>query len=200
MSERDFSRRCAADLEELIRTKAPDTIAAFIGEPVLGTGGLIPPPEGYWDEIQPVLRKHDILLIADEVICGFGRLGTCVRLSFIRHRAGSHHHRQGAHQRLLAAVRRDRRREGLRRCSSRARSSSGRSRTATRIPRIRCARPPRRWRTSRSSSAKTLTDNAREVGRLPAERPARELRRTSPFVGEVRGVGLLAAIEFVADP
>jgi L-2,4-diaminobutyrate transaminase len=76
MSERDFSRVCAARLEALIQTEGPDTVAAFIGEPVLGTGGIIPPPEGYWEEIQQVLRRYDILLIADEVVCGFGRLGT----------------------------------------------------------------------------------------------------------------------------
>jgi L-2,4-diaminobutyrate transaminase len=76
MTEREFSQQCARDLEALIAKEGADTIAAFIAEPVLGTGGLIPPPEGYWDEIQPVLERHDILLIADEVICGFGRLGT----------------------------------------------------------------------------------------------------------------------------
>jgi L-2,4-diaminobutyrate transaminase len=75
VSERDFSRACAEKLEGLIRIEGPETIAAFIGEPVLGTGGIIPPPEGYWEEIQRVLRRHDILLIADEVVCGFGRLG-----------------------------------------------------------------------------------------------------------------------------
>jgi L-2,4-diaminobutyrate transaminase len=75
MTERDFSQVCAARLEALIQTEGPDTVAAFIGEPVLGTGGLIPPPEGYWEEIQQVLRRYDILLIADEVVCGFGRLG-----------------------------------------------------------------------------------------------------------------------------
>jgi L-2,4-diaminobutyrate transaminase len=75
MGERDFSHVCATRLEALIQTEGPDTIAAFIGEPVLGTGGIIPPPEGYWEEIQQVLRRYDILLIADEVVCGFGRLG-----------------------------------------------------------------------------------------------------------------------------
>ncbi len=75
MSERDFSRVCAERLEALIQTEGPDTVAAFIGEPVLGTGGIIPPPEGYWEEIQQVLKRYDILLIADEVVCGFGRLG-----------------------------------------------------------------------------------------------------------------------------
>jgi L-2,4-diaminobutyrate transaminase len=75
MSEREFSYRCAQELEALIQREGADTIAAFIGEPVLGTGGLIPPPEGYWEEIQKVLRRHDVLLIADEVVCGFGRIG-----------------------------------------------------------------------------------------------------------------------------
>lgn len=75
-SERGFSERCAADLEQLIQKEGPDTIAAFIAEPMMGTGGLVPPPEGYWDRIQAVLQKYDILLIADEVVCGFGRMGT----------------------------------------------------------------------------------------------------------------------------
>jgi len=74
-SDRAFSQQCADDLEAMIQAEGADTIAAFIAEPVLGTGGLIPPPEGYWDIIQPVLRRHDILLIADEVVCGFGRVG-----------------------------------------------------------------------------------------------------------------------------
>ena len=63
-------------LEQLIAAEGADTIAAFIGEPVLGTGGIIPPPEGYWMRIQEILDKHDILLIVDEVVTGFGRLGT----------------------------------------------------------------------------------------------------------------------------
>ncbi|OXS16476.1 hypothetical protein CGX12_03610 [Zobellella denitrificans] len=75
MSELEFSRYCAAKLEEMILAEGPDTVAAMIGEPVLGTGGIVPPPEGYWAEIRKVLDKYDILLIADEVVCGFGRLG-----------------------------------------------------------------------------------------------------------------------------
>ena len=76
MSELDFSTFCANELEAMILEEGPDTIAAFIGEPVLGTGGLIPPPDGYWAAIQAVLKKYDILLIADEVVTGFGRLGS----------------------------------------------------------------------------------------------------------------------------
>ncbi|WP_298495876.1 aspartate aminotransferase family protein [uncultured Maritimibacter sp.] len=76
MTEADFVAHCVAELEALIDREGADTIAAFIGEPALGTGGLVPPPEGYWAAIQKVLDKHDILLIADEVVTGFGRLGS----------------------------------------------------------------------------------------------------------------------------
>ncbi|OOY23563.1 hypothetical protein BMI91_13870 [Thioclava sediminum] len=76
MSEEAFTAYCASELEQLIEREGPDTIAAFIGEPVLGTGGIVPPPAGYWEAIQKVLNKYDILLIADEVVTGFGRLGS----------------------------------------------------------------------------------------------------------------------------
>ncbi len=74
-SEADFVQRLAGNLEKLIETEGADTIAAFIAEPVMGAGGVIPPPAGYFEAIQPILKKHDILFIADEVICGFGRTG-----------------------------------------------------------------------------------------------------------------------------
>lgn len=76
MSELEFSDHCALQLEQLIQDEGPDTVAAFIGEPFMGTGGLIPPPEGYWPAIQKVLDKYDVMLIADEVVTGFGRLGS----------------------------------------------------------------------------------------------------------------------------
>ncbi|MBO6919587.1 MAG: aspartate aminotransferase family protein [Rhizobiaceae bacterium] len=75
-SEEEFVNHCVTELEALIEKEGADTIAAFIGEPVLGTGGIVPPPNGYWPAIQAVLDRHDILLIADEVVTGFGRLGT----------------------------------------------------------------------------------------------------------------------------
>ncbi|NNE89955.1 MAG: aminotransferase class III-fold pyridoxal phosphate-dependent enzyme [Silicimonas sp.] len=75
-SEAEFTAHCVAELEALIEREGADTIAAFIGEPVLGTGGIVPPPLGYWAAIQAVLEKHDILLVADEVVTGFGRLGS----------------------------------------------------------------------------------------------------------------------------
>lgn len=75
LSEEEFSQHCADKLEELILAEGPETVAAFIGEPVLGAGGIVPPPQGYWPRIQAVLKKHDVLLIVDEVATGFGRLG-----------------------------------------------------------------------------------------------------------------------------
>ncbi len=74
-SEEQFSTRLADELEQLILAEGPDTVAAFWGEPVMGAGGVVVPPSGYWEKIQAVLNKYDILLVADEVICGFGRTG-----------------------------------------------------------------------------------------------------------------------------
>lgn len=74
-SEAQFLDRMIADLEQLIATEGPETIGAFIAEPVMGTGGVVIPPEGYYQRVQEVLDRHDILLVLDEVITGFGRLG-----------------------------------------------------------------------------------------------------------------------------
>ena len=74
-SEEDFASRCAANLEALILDEGPDTVAALFVEPVMGAGGVIIPPRTYFTKIRAVLEKYDILLVADEVICGFGRTG-----------------------------------------------------------------------------------------------------------------------------
>lgn len=74
-SEEDYATRCAANLDALIEREGPDTVAAFFAEPVMGAGGIIIPPASYFEKIQAVLNKHDVLLVADEVICGFGRTG-----------------------------------------------------------------------------------------------------------------------------
>lgn len=74
-SEEDFATRLAAELEQTILDAGPDTVGAFFAEPVMGTGGVILPPATYFAKVQAVLRKYDILMVADEVICGFGRTG-----------------------------------------------------------------------------------------------------------------------------
>lgn len=75
-SEEDFASRLAKELEDLIVAEGPDTVAAFFAEPAMGTGGVVIPPRTYFARIQEVLRKHDVLLVADEVITGFGRTGS----------------------------------------------------------------------------------------------------------------------------
>jgi 4-aminobutyrate--pyruvate transaminase len=74
-SEADYATRLAGELEAAILYEGPETIAAFIAEPVMGAGGLYVPPETYFEKLQALLKRHNILLIADEVICGFGRTG-----------------------------------------------------------------------------------------------------------------------------
>ncbi len=83
-----FAHRLADELEELIRSEDPETVAAFIAEPVMGAGGVIVPPKTYFQEVMKVCRSYDVYMISDEVICGFGRLGTmfgCTALGFEPH-------------------------------------------------------------------------------------------------------------------
>ncbi|MDR3525478.1 MAG: aspartate aminotransferase family protein [Acetobacteraceae bacterium] len=72
-SEDEFATRCADELEKLILAEGPETVAAFWAEPIMGAGGVILPPAGYFPKIQAVLKKYDVLMVADEVICGFWR-------------------------------------------------------------------------------------------------------------------------------
>jgi len=84
-SEEQFAARLAEELDALIVKEGADTVAAFIAEPVMGAGGVIVPPQSYFEKIMPVCLKHDVFMISDEVICGFGRLGTtfgCEKLNF----------------------------------------------------------------------------------------------------------------------
>ena len=74
-SEEEYATRCAGRLAALIEAEGPDTVAAFFAEPVMGAGGILPPPKTYFEKIQAVLRKYDVLFVVDEVICGFGRTG-----------------------------------------------------------------------------------------------------------------------------
>ena len=196
MSERAFSAKCAADLDALIEAEGPDTVAAFIAEPVMGTGGIIPPPEGYWEEIQKVLEKHDVLLIADEVVCGFGRLGA---------NFGCQHY--GIRPDLMTVA------KGL---------------TSGYVPLSGAIVGERVWEVLEQGSDRygpfahgytysghaigaaaglanldviekeDLIGNARDTGAY-LQRRLHETFDDHPMVGEVRGVGLLAAVEFVAD-
>jgi len=196
-SERAFSVRRAAELEALIVREGPDTVGAFIGEPVLGTGGIVPPPEGYWDAIQAVLRKYEVLLIADEVITGFGRIGTPF---------GSHLY--GIEPDLVSIA------KGL---TSAYAPLSG-ALVGERVYRVMEEAAERVGPFNHGFTysghplgaaaanavldifeGERLADNAREVGRYLLER-LRATFSNVAIVGEVRGIGMLAAVEFVADP
>ncbi len=74
-TEEDFATRRAHELEEMILGEGPETVAAFVAEPIMGAGGVILPPKTYFEKIQAVLKKYDVLMVADEVICGFHRTG-----------------------------------------------------------------------------------------------------------------------------
>src|ERR1700689_2125891 len=87
-SEEQFATRLADELDALIVKEGPETVAAFIAEPVMGAGGVIVPPKTYFEKIMKVCTKYDVFMISDEVICGFGRLGTafgCEKLNFKPH-------------------------------------------------------------------------------------------------------------------
>ncbi|MEM6649262.1 MAG: aminotransferase [Pseudomonadota bacterium] len=197
MSEQEFSAKCAQDLDDMIMAEGPDTVAAFIAEPMLGTGGLIPAPEGYWEAIQPVLDKHDILLIADEVVCGFGRLGTPFGSQYYNMKPDLMTLAKGltsAYLPLSASVVGERVWEVLRQgedeyglFSHGYTYSSHPTCAAAGLANIEVI------------EKENLMENVRETGGYFQQR-MRETFANKPYVGEVRGLNLLAAIEFVADP
>jgi L-2,4-diaminobutyrate transaminase len=196
MRESDFVQYCAHQLERKILEEGPETIAAFIAEPVLGTGGIVPPPEGYWRAIQDVLRKYEILLIDDEVICAFGRCGT---------KFGAHLY--GIEPDLITIA------KGL---------------TSAYLPLSGSIVGEKMWRVLEDGTdmfgalghgwtysghalaaaaglanldiieREKLVENAATVGAHLQTR-LHETFDGHELVGEVRGVGMMAAIEFVAD-
>lgn len=197
MSEREFSNACAVKLEGLIQTEGPDTIAAFIGEPVLGTGGIIPPPEGYWQEIQPVLKRHDILLIADEVVCGFGRLG----VPFGSHAYGIEPDLvtlgkglTSGYQPLSAALVGEKVWEVLKR-GTELYGPFAHGYTFSAHPVCAAAA----LANLDILESERLTERAADVGGYLLKR-LKSAFEGRPHVAEVRGAGLLAAIEFAQDP
>jgi L-2,4-diaminobutyrate transaminase len=195
-SEKDFSQHCADKLEEMILAEGPDTIAAFIGEPVLGTGGIVPPPAGYWAKIQAVLAKYDVLLIADEVVTGFGRLGSefgaihyDMRPDLITVAKGL----TSAYAPLSGVIVSERLWQVLEQGSEEM-GPIGHGWTYSAHPICAAAGVANLGVIDRDR----LVDNAREVGAYFNQRLGAALG-DHPIVGDVRGEGLLAAVEFVAD-
>lgn len=196
-TEEQFSARRAAELEALILREGPETIGAFIGEPVLGTGGLVPPPAGYWAAIQAVLRKYEILLIADEVITGFGRTGRLfgsqlydIQPDLITIAKGL----TSAYAPLSGVLVGERVYNAMEAGSAEA-GAFPHGYTYTGHPIGVAAANANLDILEREK----LTENAAEVGAymLAALHAAFD---GLPITGEVRGVGLMLAVEFVADP
>ena len=195
-SEAAFSARRAAELDAQIEAEGPDTVAAFIAEPVLGTGGLIPPPAGYWDAIQPVLARHDVLLIADEVVCGFGRIGRPFgsdRYGMTPDLMTCAKGLTSAYVPMSAALIGERIWEVIRDGSDRVGAFSH-GYTYSGHPLGAAAANACLDIVERED----LAGNAERVGSYLLAGLARALGQHE-LVGEVRGVGMLAAVEFVAD-
>lgn len=195
-SEATFTDRLIADLEEMIRREGPETIAAFIAEPVMGTGGVFLPPEGYFAKLQAVLDRHDILLIADEVITGFGRTGQWFG-------SGTY----GLRPDIVSLA------KGL---------------TSAYFPMSASIISTRIWEVLAATSADTgafmhgftysghpvgcavalanldvierdgLVENARRLEPVLLG-ALRDQLGDHPFIGDIRGVGLMAGVEFIAD-
>ena len=196
-SEESFSRQCADELEALILEEGPETIAAFIGEPMLGTGGIVPPPAGYWGAIQDVLARYDVLLIADEVVTGFGRLGANfgsdhygIRPDLITIAKGL----TSAYTPLSGVIVGDRVWEVLERGTDEL-GPIGHGWTYSAHPLCAAAGVANLELIDREG----LVANARTVGAHLMSR-LHETLDGHDIVGDVRGEGLLAAIEFAAQP
>ena len=195
-SEEDFATRCADELEKLILAEGPDTVAAMWAEPIMGAGGVIVPPKGYFPKIQAVLRKYDVLLVVDEVICGFWRTGnywgsqtldiqpdilTCAKAL------------SASYMPISAVLVNDRVFQALAKESNEI-GTFGHGFTYSGHP------------VPSAVAIETLkiydeTDMGGHVGSVGPHLQG-ELRRLfadHPLVGEVRGTGLIAAMELVAD-
>jgi L-2,4-diaminobutyrate transaminase len=193
-----FSARLAAELDALIVAEGPDTVAAFIAEPIQAAGGVIIPPAGYFEAIQQVLTEHDVLLISDEVVSGFGRLGTwfgCERMGMTPDLMSVAKGITSAYVPLSACLVSEKVWRVLADRSAGATFSHGYTYTSHPLA---------------AAGAMANLDIVEREGLLPrAEASGTRLRGKlqeafagHPLVGEVRGLGLVAAVEFVAgtDP
>ncbi|MCS0494835.1 aminotransferase [Ancylobacter sp. MQZ15Z-1] len=194
-SEEDFATRLAADLEALILAEGPETVAAFIAEPVLGAGGVIVPPKTYYPKIQNVLSKYDVFFIADEVITGFGRLGTAFGSDAMEMKPDSISVAKAlssAYQPIGAVMIPEVMYEAMLSESTKI-GSFGHGFTYSGHP------------VPAAVALKTLEiyerDNVfeRVRGKIPQFNARRAALEDHPLVGEARGAGMVAGIELVAD-
>ncbi|MBP6683555.1 MAG: aminotransferase class III-fold pyridoxal phosphate-dependent enzyme [Halioglobus sp.] len=195
-SEADFVARIAANLEQLILREGPDTVAAFIAEPITGASGVIVPPAGYYEKVQAILDKYDILFWADEVITGFGRTGKLFGCDTMNIRQPDQmtfaKQLSSAYFPISASIIRGDIYEAMREPSAKV-GIFGHGYTYSGHP-AGCA-----------AALKTLEIYERDNVYAHAARMGEYLQdrlgalRDHPNVGEVRGAGLIAAVELVAD-
>jgi 4-aminobutyrate---pyruvate transaminase len=195
-SEEAFASRCADELERLILAEDPDTVAAMFAEPVMGAGGVIVPPRGYFEKIQAVCRKYDILFVADEVICGFWRTGNYwgsqtfnIQPDIITTAKAL----SSSYLPISAVMVNDRVFQGLA-SESNAIGTFGHGFTYSGHP-VPAAVA---IETLKIYDETDIGSHVREVGPY-MQRALRDRFAAYPLVGEVRGIGLIGAIELVAD-
>jgi 4-aminobutyrate--pyruvate transaminase len=194
-TEEQFASRLAQELEDLILHEGPETIAAFIGEPVMGAGGVIVPPATYWAKIQPVCRKYDILIIADEVITGFGRLGTLFgsqKFNIEPDIMVLSKQITSSYQPLAAVLISPAVADVIKQNSGKV-GTFGHGYTTSGHPVATAVA----LENLAIIEERNLVQNASAMGEIMQKR-LRELA-DHPLVGEVRGTGLIAAVELVAD-
>jgi len=193
--EEAFATRLADELEAVIEREGAETIAAFIGEPVMGAGGVIVPPRSYWQKIQAICRKHDIMLVADEVITGFGRLGMpfgCDLFGIEPDVMVLSKQLTSSYQPLAAILISDEIFQGVADNSDKV-GTFGHGFTASGHP-VATAVALENLNVIKE---RRLMEHAAEMSTVLQE----GLRKFEqhPLVGEVRGVGLIAGVELVAD-
>lgn len=194
-SEEAFAERRARELEELIQKEGPETVAAFIGEPLQGAGGVLIPPKGYWEKIQAVLKKYDVLLIADEVITGFGRTGNLFGSETFGLKPDMMtlaKQLSSAYMPISAVLVTDEIYQAIADNSDKL-GSFGHGYTYSAHPVAAAVA----LETLKIYEERKIVEHVRAV----APRLQDGLRRFAkhPLVGEVRGIGLIAAVELVAD-
>ncbi len=194
-SEEEFATRLAKELEDTILAEGPETIAAFFGEPVQGAGGVVVPPATYWEKVQAVLNKYDILLVADEVICGFGRTGTMFGSTTYDIKPDimvMSKQLSSSYLPASALMINDRVFEPIMEESGRI-GTLGHGYTASGHPVVAAVA----LENLKIIEERDLVGNAARMG----ERLRNGLAAMAdhPLVGEVRGVGLIAAVELVTD-
>ena len=194
-TEPDFATRLADDLDRLITSEGSDTVAAFIAEPVMAAGGVIVPPETYWEKIQAVCRSHDVLIVADEVITGFGRTGTWFaseRYSIEPDILVLSKQISSSYQPLGAVMISDELYQVVADNSDRL-GSFGHGFTCSGHPVAAAVA----IENLKIIEERGLVDNAARVG-AHMQNALRQFQ-DHPLVGEIRGVGLIAGVELVAD-